>query len=423
MISVPLRAIGDHLWQSTLFAIVAGLLALALRKNRARVRHTVWLAASLKFLVPVSFLIAAGSHISWRTAPAAAQSGFTEVVETVSLPFTGRFTVPAGLEVSTPAAPPATNTITLLALGIWACGFAGIMASWLIRWRRIGAVVRAGTPVKLAVPIRAIASPSRLEPGVFGIFRPVLLLPEEIFLRLSPAQLRAVIAHEFAHVRHRDNLVAAIHMFVETTFWFHPLVWWIGKRMVAERERACDEEVLRLGNEPRVYAEGILSICSLYVESPRVCVAGVTGPDLKRRIQAILARRVGADLSFARKAGLAAAAIVCLAIPILIGVLRSPRPRGETELSVPSFPASAVRFRDVSIRPCTTYTEPAGVASPSPGRLILHCQTVIGLINIAYGKSTTGPSVGPWYTMHHPLPVSGGPVWMGSASYRYQIDA
>ena len=45
--------------------------------------------------------------------------------------------------------------------------------------------------------------------------------------------------------------IAAIHMFVETVFWFHPLVWWIGKRMVEERERACDEEVLRLGSEPR----------------------------------------------------------------------------------------------------------------------------------------------------------------------------
>jgi bla regulator protein blaR1 len=45
-------------------------------------------------------------------------------------------------------------------------------------------------------------------------------------------------------------------MFVETVFWFNPLVWWIGKWMVEERERACDEEVLRLGGEPLVYAKG-----------------------------------------------------------------------------------------------------------------------------------------------------------------------
>ena len=54
----------------------------------------------------------------------------------------------------------------------------------------------------------------------------------------------------------RDNLAAAIHMVVEAIFWFHPLVWWIGARLVEERERACDEEVLRLGNEPTVYHYG-----------------------------------------------------------------------------------------------------------------------------------------------------------------------
>ena len=85
--------------------------------------------------------------------------------------------------------------------------------------------------------------------------------------------MEAVIAHEVCHVRHRDNLIAAIHMLVETVFWFHPLVWWIGKRMVDDRERACDEEVLRLGSEPRVYAEGILSVCKLDAESPLACVS------------------------------------------------------------------------------------------------------------------------------------------------------
>ena len=47
-----LTAISNHLWQSTMFAVAAGLLTLSLRKQRARVRHAVWLAASLKFLIP-----------------------------------------------------------------------------------------------------------------------------------------------------------------------------------------------------------------------------------------------------------------------------------------------------------------------------------------------------------------------------------
>ena len=82
-------------------------------------------------------------------------------------------------------------------------------------------------------------------------------------------------------MRRRDNLAAAIHMVVEAIFWFHPLIWWLGARLMEERERACDEEVLRLGNPPRVYAESILKICEFSVGSPLACISGVTGADLQ----------------------------------------------------------------------------------------------------------------------------------------------
>lgn len=55
--------------------------------------------------------------------------------------------------------------------------------------------------------------PRRVEPGVFGIRHPVLLLPEGIADRLTPAQLEAVLAHEMCHVRRCDNLTAAIHLY------------------------------------------------------------------------------------------------------------------------------------------------------------------------------------------------------------------
>src|SRR5207249_5075322 len=126
-------------------------------------------------------------------------------------------------------------------------------------------------------------------PGVVGLFRPILLLPASIEERLTMLQLDAVLAHELCHVRRRDNLTSAIHMIVEAIFWFHPLVWWIGARLVEERERACDEAVLSLGSEPHDYAEAILKVCSQYVESPLACTSGVSGSDLKKRIQAILA--------------------------------------------------------------------------------------------------------------------------------------
>ncbi len=116
--------------------------------------------------------------------------------------------------------------------------------------------------------------------------------------RLTPPQLDAVLAHELCHIRRRDNLLAAIHMLVEALFWFHPLVWWLGKKLVDERERACDEEVLRLGGEPHIYAEAIVNICKLYMESPLVCMSGVTGSDLKKRVEAILVNRLTLPAEF-----------------------------------------------------------------------------------------------------------------------------
>jgi bla regulator protein BlaR1 len=340
-----LSSIANHIWQSTLFAGVAGLLTLALRKNHARVRHRVWLVASCKFLVPLSALIALGGHLHWRTATEIAPSNFSVVMDEVSQPFTA----PA---VSSPLrviAPPAANPLPVVLLVIWACGFVGISFAWCVRWRRIRATVRAASALQLELPIRAMSSPSLLEPGVFGVFRHALLLPKGICDRLTPAQLEAVIAHELCHVRHRDNLIAAIHMFVETLFWFHPLVWWIGKRMVEERELACDEEVLRLGCDRRVYAEGLLNVCKLYVESPLACVAGVTGSNLKKRIEAIMSNRIAVRLNFAKKVALAVAGTAALTAPIVVGIMNAPAIRAQS--AAQPAPAAAPKFEVAAIKP------------------------------------------------------------------------
>ena len=120
---------------------------------------------------------------------------------------------------------------------------------------------------------------------MFGLRRPVLLLPAGIMDRLTPPQLKAIMAHELCHIRRRYHVATAIHMGVETLFWFHPLVWWLGARLMEERERAGDEEVLLAGSEPQVYAEGILKICGLYLESPSPFVSGMTGANLRKRIE------------------------------------------------------------------------------------------------------------------------------------------
>src|SRR5262249_17254384 len=146
-----------------------------------------------------------------------------------------------------------------------------------------------------------LSSPAMLEPGVFGILRPVLLLPEGIAEHLAPAHLQAILAHELCHIRRRDNLAAAMHMAVEAVFWFHPLVWWLGARIIEERERACDEEVLELGNRPEIYAESILKTCQFYLESPLTCMSGIAGSDLKKRVSRIMTQRFTNPLSVGRK--------------------------------------------------------------------------------------------------------------------------
>jgi uncharacterized protein (TIGR03435 family) len=135
-------------------------------------------------------------------------------------------------------------------------------------------------------------------------------------------------------------------MFVETAFWFHPLVWWVGRRMVEERERACDEEVLRLGSEPRVYAEGILNVCKFYLESPLACASGVTGSDLKKRIENIMANHAVFGLSFSRKLLLGAAGTLLLGGPVVIGLVNTPQGHAQSrpqEATGPEFEVASVK--------------------------------------------------------------------------------
>ncbi len=306
--------ITTHLWQSTWFAVAAALLTLLFRSNRAQVRHWLWFSASMKFLIPLAVLMKVGSYFAWTpVARKIATPAVAFAVEYVSGPFTSQPSVG-----TPPPVPVDWRPIAIVAL--WLAGLIAISSLRLRNWLRIRAAVHASVPLQLE-GVETRVAPGLLEPGVVGWLRPVLLLPEGIADSLTPQQLETVLAHEMCHVRRRDNLLASIHMIVEAVFWFHPLVWWVGARLLAERERACDEEVLRLGNQPRVYADAILGVCKLYMESPLVCVAGVTGSDIRKRIEAIMLNRGVRGLSIAKRALLAFAGLVAVAGPLAVGVV------------------------------------------------------------------------------------------------------
>ena len=78
--------LANHLWQSTLFAAAAALLTLAFRKNRAHVRYWLWLAASVKFLIPFAVLMTIGAQIEGPTL-VTVQRELSAVVASVSEPF------------------------------------------------------------------------------------------------------------------------------------------------------------------------------------------------------------------------------------------------------------------------------------------------------------------------------------------------
>jgi len=344
MTYASLSPVFNHLWQSTLCAGAAWLLTRALRENRAAVRYGVWLAASLKFLVPFAALVYLGERFGWRAAPVAAQPQWLFVAGQIGRPF------PRQAAPLPAAALPAShwNVLLLLLASAWLFGFVASIVLWFRRWRHIRAIRRAATPLSLALTIPALCSPSLQEPGIFGSFRPVLLLPENIANGIDKNELDAIIAHEICHVRRRDNLTAAIHMVVEAAFWFYPLLRWIGWQLLAERERACDENVLQAGTNPATYAEAILQVCKLCVESPLPCVSGVTGADLKGRIARIvsppLIRRLGAS----GKLLLAVTAAAAIAVPVALGLANPARTLAQS----PAADSSPVpSFESVSIRP------------------------------------------------------------------------
>lgn len=101
------------------------------------------------------------------------------------------------------AAAPHANWLPALLLTAWVCGALIVVLRWMRGWRRIQAAVRSALPLEIAADVPALCSTAMIEPGIFGIFRPVLLLPDGIVGRLGPEQLKAIVAHEMCHVRRR----------------------------------------------------------------------------------------------------------------------------------------------------------------------------------------------------------------------------
>ncbi len=360
----PVGALVNHLWQTTGVAVVVCAMAMMLRRNQAKLRFRLWLLASLKFLLPFSLLMAAGQHLRPAMVEPVQSRVVSGLVRQVVQPYQQAVVAQTYGGAEEPRWARMERLVLAIGLVLWAMGAGAVLLSWLRAWRRCSDMVRRATPrmTVSGVPVRSTAG--LMEPGVFGIRRPVMLVPEELLTRASAQEMEAIFAHELCHVRRRDNLTAAIHTLVSAMFWFHPAVWMIQKRLLDERERACDENVIDSGTDAEVYARSIVNVCRLYLEAPASAMAGVSGGELKRRVVCIMSQGRAARLSFRLKVTMAGVAFLLVSLLFVAGVSR-PRPvQAQAAQPLPSFEVISIRpapeVRNMSMNVTQTSWEAKG---------------------------------------------------------------
>jgi beta-lactamase regulating signal transducer with metallopeptidase domain len=323
----------------------------------------------LKFLVPLSLLQQLGDSLGRSLPePLPVDAALVESASTLFVP-----SMPHGFTAS----DNLLAQLAVVAAAIWALGAALLCLRWFLQWRSVRSLLADAPQVVIdEAPAPIHITTANLTPGVFGIFKPVVIMPRNLLQTLDARQLRAVLAHEGCHIRRRDNLTAAIHRCVEAIFWFHPLVWWIGANLLRERETACDEAVIDEGHEQEAYAESILTACRLTVMARCAAVAASTGGDLRERLSSILSERRVQPITSQRFTVLfTLATLVCfapLAAGVAIGAFREASDSGP------------ITFQAITLK----HAEPGWWYSsrfePKSGRLALKNFSLLQVIALAY---------------------------------------
>jgi len=99
-------------------------------------------------------------------------------------------------------------------------------------------------------------------PTAIGFTEPLVVIPSWTMQELSTLELNAILLHELAHLRRRDDWTNLVQKIVGALLFFHPAVWWIEKKLALEREMACDDMVLAetRTTSPRAYAECLVAL-------------------------------------------------------------------------------------------------------------------------------------------------------------------
>jgi hypothetical protein len=279
---------GILLDSSLRISLISGVIALMLVIVRVRsgsVRHAAWTAVlcamllmpvlpyclptiAIPVLVPVAgggLNAAAGETRVDPVAPGGVQA-LSEAIAASARPVSRRAAVDTPLPA--PEARPAPRlTWALAGFILYGAGVLMLLCHLLLGWLGMVRIGRTAIPVTIgeAVPTAGLGAVPVYEstqvaaPLTAGLFSPKIILPAT-WKHWPGEKLLAILAHEYAHVNRRDPLVAMLAHVNRCIFWFHPLAWWLERKLAATAEHACDDAAVRAIGKSRRYAEVLLDM-------------------------------------------------------------------------------------------------------------------------------------------------------------------
>jgi TonB family protein len=324
----------DHLWQTTVFALIILGAALVLKRGPARWRHTLCLVASVKFIVPAALFFFLAQQTGLQLAffsllQALDQNALLLITEPA-------VTIASSYEVTVFGNDWMFWEKLYLALTIvWLAGTACVALLWFVRRRRFRSslpselanragrewIILEGARESLGMKreVGLMISARRIEPGVWRVWRPIIILPGSMTVLLDDSELEAILLHELIHIQRHDNLIGNFQLALCALLWFHPLVWFVARKLFDEREQACDERVMKICSSPEVYASSILKVVRFCFGWRVAGVAGAaSGTNLRRRIENIM-NNANTKNAGGRMSRLLAGTLVGLALLFLIG--------------------------------------------------------------------------------------------------------
>ena len=278
-------AVVHSIWQGTFIAGVTAMTLALVRDPRAQIRYLIG-CASLALMA--------------LTALFTAFSGDTSIGSRVR--YQVIYAIDGAIGVSLPAFISWAAIIVPAAGALWLAGLVVRLVFLGVEWRRVRALQRAdlheaGTTVRAVVTelcaqlglpgtVDVRCSTRATVPMLLGWRHPLILLPAGTVSRLTPSQLRAVLAHELAHVRRGDSVANAILIVAETLLFHHPGARWVSRRIRTEREYCCDDVAVTIGRDAEAYARALAALEDARGEL-RLVVAAASGT-LLDRIQRIV---------------------------------------------------------------------------------------------------------------------------------------